>query len=173
MEIGSKLGHYEILDRLGAGGMGEVYRARDTKLKRQVALKLLPEELAADPEHLARLEREAQMLAAINHPNIAAIYGFEESNGVRFLAMELAEGQPLANWLTAGSLEVDKGLRIACQIAEALGAAHEKGIIHRDLKPGNVVVTEEATSRCWISASQRRSAERVLSTARRKHAMAH
>ena len=93
MEIGTKLGHYEIIGRLGAGGMGEVYRAKDTKLKREVALKLLPEDLATNPERLARLEREAQMLAAINHPNIAAIYGLEESDGTRFLAMELAEGQ--------------------------------------------------------------------------------
>ena len=143
MELGSKLGHYEIIDHLGAGGMGEVYRARDTKLKREVALKLLPEDLSTNTERLARLQREAQMLAALNHPNIAAIYGLEESDGVRFLAMELAEGQTLADWLEAGALEIDRALPIALRIAEALEAAHEKGIIHRDLKPGNVVVSED------------------------------
>ena len=142
VKIGSKLGHYEIVGPLGAGGMGEVYRAQDTNLKREVALKLLPKELATDPERLARLEREAQLLAALNHPNIATIHGLEESDRVRFLAMELVEGETLAERLGSGAGDVATALHFALQIAEALEAAHEKGIIHRDLKPGNVVVSE-------------------------------
>ncbi len=136
-----RLGSYQIVAPLGAGGMGEVYRARDAKLGREVAVKLLPEAFARDPERLARFEREAHLLASLNHPNIAAIYGLEESEGASFLILELVPGETLAERLTARALPVDEALAVARQIAEALEAAHEKGIIHRDLKPANVKVT--------------------------------
>src|SRR6266852_3838951 len=129
---GVELGPYEILAPLGAGGMGEVYRARDTKLEREVAIKILPDALARDPARLARFEREAKVLAALNHPNIAAIYGVEE----RALVMELVEGETLK-----GPLPVATALHYARQIADALEAAHEKGITHRDLKPANIMIT--------------------------------
>jgi len=138
--VGRTLNHYEILGPLGAGGMGEVYRAHDTTLKRDVAIKVLPEDLSADMERLARLEREAQLLAALKHPNIGAIHGLEESDGVRFMILELVEGESLAEKLARGRMEVEQALDVARQIAEALDAAHEKGIIHRDLKPANVLV---------------------------------
>ena len=138
--VGKTLGHYKILEPLGKGGMGEVYRARDTKLNRDVAIKVLPEDFATDPERLARLQREAQLLAALNHPNIAAIYGLEDEGEISFLAMELAEGQTLAKRLSDGAIGVDEALKIALQIAEALEAAHERGIVHRDLKPANLQV---------------------------------
>ena len=144
--VGNTLGHYEIIEPLGAGGMGEVYRARDTKLARDVAIKVLPAHLADDPERLARMQREAQLLAALNHPNIAAIYGLEDADGVTFLAMELAEGQTLAQKLSTGALGIDEALEIALQIAEALESAHEAGIVHRDLKPANVQVATEGAA---------------------------
>ncbi len=144
--VGKTLGHYEILEPLGKGGMGEVYRARDTKLNRDVAIKVLPTLLADDPERLARLQREAQLLAALNHPNIAAIYGLEDEGEISFLAMELAEGQTLAQRLSDGAIGIDEGLKIALQIAEALEAAHERGIVHRDLKPANIQVATEGTA---------------------------
>ncbi len=131
--------------KLGAGGMGEVYRARDSRLGRDVALKLLPESLAANPERIARFEREAQLLASLNHPNIASIYGLEESEGVRCLVLELVEGPTLADRIAQGPVPLNEALPIARQIAEALEGAHEKGIIHRDLKPANVKVTPEGT----------------------------
>lgn len=140
MEVGTKLNHYEILEPLGAGGMGEVYRARDTNLKRDVAIKVLPKELAADEERLARLEREAQLLASLNHPNIAAIYNLEEAAGTRWLVLELVEGETLEEKLVAGPIPVRDSLRIGSQVAAALEAAHERGIVHRDLKPANVMV---------------------------------
>ncbi|MFQ5816621.1 MAG: protein kinase [Terriglobia bacterium] len=143
--IGQTLGHYRILEKIGAGGMGEVYRAHDTKLARDVAIKLLPEAFAHDSERLARFEREARLLASLNHPNIAAIYGLEEADDVRYLVLELVPGQTLAERLVAGPLEVEEALGVCRQIAEALEAAHEKGIIHRDLKPGNVKVTPDGT----------------------------
>ncbi len=142
---GSRLGTYEILSPLGAGGMGEVYRARDGKLNRDVAIKVLPEAFAADAERLARFRREAQVLAALNHPHIAAIYGLEESGGVEALVLELVEGETLAERLAKGPLPVEEALEIARQIAEALEAAHERGIVHRDLKPANVKLTPEGT----------------------------
>jgi len=145
--VGKTLGHYEILAPLGAGGMGEVYRAHDTTLKRDVAIKVLPEDLSADVERLARLEREAQLLAALNHPNIEVIHGLEESDGVRFMVLELIEGESLAETLSRDRIEVERALGIARQIAEALEAAHAKGIIHRDLKPGNVVITPEGQAK--------------------------
>ncbi|MBI2956964.1 MAG: serine/threonine-protein kinase [Acidobacteria bacterium] len=136
--IGDTLGHYRIIEKLGAGGMGEVYRARDERLGRDVALKLLPEAFAADPERLARFEREARLLASLNHPHIAAIHGLEEAGGKRFLVLELVEGKTLAEELKAGSLAVGEALEVARQIADALEAAHEQGVIHRDLKPANI-----------------------------------
>ena len=140
---GSRLGPYEITAPLGEGGMGVVYRATDSKLKREVAIKVLPEAFAADADRLARFEREAQVLAQLQHPNIASIYGLEESGGVRALVMELVEGEDLAERLKRGPLPLDEALAVARQIAEALEAAHEKGIVHRDLKPANVKLTPE------------------------------
>ena len=142
---GTSLGPYEILAALGAGGMGEVYRARDTKLNRDVALKILPDAFASDPDRLARFTREAQTLASLNHPNIAAIYGIEESHGVRALVMELVEGADLSLRIARGAIPLDEALPIAKQIAEALEAAHEQGIIHRDLKPANIKVRADGT----------------------------
>jgi len=143
MESGTRLGPYEILEPLGAGGMGEVYRARDTNLRREVAIKLLPEEMSRDPERLARLQREAQLLAALNHPRIAAIYSLESDGDSRFLVLELVEGETLAEHLARGPLTVEVALEIARQIAEALEVAHNKDIIHRDVKPANVKLTPE------------------------------
>ena len=137
---GSRLGSYEILSPLGAGGMGEVFRARDTKLEREVALKLLPPDFASDPERLARFEREAKLLAALNHPGVAAIYGIEQKDGQPFLVLELAQGEDLSARIARGRVPVDEAVAIAKQVAEALEAAHEKGIVHRDLKPANVKV---------------------------------
>jgi Tol biopolymer transport system component len=142
---GTPLGPYEIVALLGAGGMGEVYRARDVKLGRDVAVKVLPESLAGDPERLARFEREAKVLAALNHPNIAHIHGFEDSTGVPALVMELVEGPTLADRIARGRIPIDDALTIARQIAEALKAAHEQGIIHRDLKPANIKVKDDGT----------------------------
>jgi serine/threonine protein kinase len=141
LERGTRLGVYEIQDLLGAGGMGEVYRARDSRLGRDVALKVLPESLTVDPERRTRFEREARLLAALNHPHIGAIYGFEESGDVRALVLELVDGPTLAERLAGGPLPIAEALAIARQIAGALEAAHEKGIIHRDLKPANIKLT--------------------------------
>src|SRR6202795_3965769 len=139
----TRLGPYEILAPLGAGGMGEVYRARDSRLDREVAIKVLPETFARDPERVARFQREAKVLASLNHPHIAAIYGFEEANAVRFLVLELVEGETLADRLKIGPLPVDEALSICKQIAEAVETAHEQGVIHRDLKPANVKITPD------------------------------
>ena len=141
--IGSRLSHYEITAKLGEGGMGEVYRARDTKLGREVAIKVLPAAFTEDPERLSRFEREAQLLAQLHHPHIASIFGLEDSAGVRALVMELVEGPTLAERLEAGAIPVEECLSIARQIAEALEEAHEKGIIHRDLKPQNIKLTPD------------------------------
>ncbi len=154
--LGRNFAHYEITGTLGAGGMGEVYRARDTRLNRDVALKVLPEAFAADPQRMARFEREAQVLASLNHPNIAAIYGLEESDSTRALVMELVEGQTLAERIAARSAQsrgvgaihellLQEPLQTAKQVAEALEYAHERGIIHRDLKPANIKITPEGT----------------------------
>src|SRR5215831_8036155 len=140
---GTRLGPYEISGLIGAGGMGEVYRARDTKLNREVALKVLPDAVARDPEHLARFQREAELLAALNHPHIAHIHGLEDTDGVRALIMELVEGDDLAQRLARGPLPLTEALQIARQMVDALEAAHEKGIIHRDLKPANVKITPD------------------------------
>ena len=138
---GTCLGVYEVTTQIGAGGMGEVYRARDTKLGRDVALKILTDAVAQDTDRIARFKREAQVLAALNHPHIAAIYGFDEADATQFLVMELVEGETLADRLKRGAFPVDEAIAIARQIAEALEEAHEKGIIHRDLKPANVAFT--------------------------------
>jgi eukaryotic-like serine/threonine-protein kinase len=144
LNAGTKLGTYEIIALLGQGGMGEVYQALDTKLGRDVAIKVLPEAFAHDPERLSRFQREAKMLASLNHPNIAAIYGLEEDAGRNYLVMELVPGETLAERLKReGPVPVEETLTIAKQIAEALEAAHEKSVIHRDLKPANVKVTPE------------------------------
>ena len=140
-----RLGPYEIAAQIGVGGMGEVYQATDTNLKRAVAIKVLPESLALDAERLARFRREAEVLASLNHPNIAAIYGLEKSEGTIALVMELVEGPTLADRIAQGAISVDEALPIAKQIAEALEAAHEQGIIHRDLKPANIKVRPDGT----------------------------
>lgn len=145
LTLGTRLGPYEILAALGAGGMGEVYRATDTNLKRQVAIKVLPQTVAADSERLARFQREAEVLAALNHPHIAHIFGLEKADGSIALVMELVEGPTLADRLAHGALPLEEALPIAKQIAEALEAAHEQGIIHRDLKPANIKVRPDAT----------------------------
>ena len=145
LSIGTTLGSYGIVALIGAGGMGEVYRARDTKLGRDVALKVLPEPFAADPDRLARFLREARVLASLNHPHIATIHGFEESSGVHALVMELVEGPTLADRIAQGPVPLEETLQIAKQIADALEAAHERGIIHRDLKPANIKLTRDGT----------------------------
>jgi serine/threonine protein kinase len=145
--IGKTLAHYEITGLLGKGGMGVVYSATDTKLRRDVAIKVLPDDFAQDQERLPRFEREAHILASLNHTGIASIYGLEESGGIRFLVMELVPGETLADRLAKGPLPVDEALRVARQIAEALEEAHEHAIIHRDLKPGNIMVTADGKVR--------------------------
>jgi Tol biopolymer transport system component len=142
---GARLGPFQIVSALGAGGMGEVYRATDTKLKRQVALKILPVTLAANADRLARFQREAEVLASLNHPNIAHIHGLEDADGVKALVMELVEGDDLSQRVARGPIPLDEALAIAKQIAEALEAAHERGIIHRDLKPANIKVRPDGT----------------------------
>jgi eukaryotic-like serine/threonine-protein kinase len=145
LQIGQHLGSYEITALLGKGGMGEVYRARDTKLKRDVAIKILPDEFSRDPERVNRFQREAQVLASLNHPNIAQIYGLEDSTAQRCIVMELVEGDTLAERLKRGPIPLDEALQIAKQVAEALEAAHDRGVIHRDLKPANLKLTHNGT----------------------------
>ncbi len=142
---GHRIGPYEVAGPLGAGGMGEVYRATDTRLKRQVAIKILPASVAADAARLARFQREAEVLASLNHPHIAAVYGLEDSGGTIALVMELVEGEDLSQRIARGAIPIDEALPIAKQIAEALEAAHEQGIIHRDLKPANIKVRADGT----------------------------
>ena len=143
--IGHTIGPYRVLDQLGEGGMGEVYRAHDTKLGRDVAIKVLPQAFVSDPERVARFQREARTLVALNHPNIGGIYGLEEADGATALVLELVEGPTLADHFAEGPIPIDEALAIARQIAEALEAAHEQGVIHRDLKPANVKVREGGT----------------------------
>ena len=145
LTAGTRLGPYEITAQIGVGGMGEVYRATDKNLKRQVAIKVLPEAVAADAERLVRFQREAEVLASLNHPNIAIIHGLEKSDGVTGLVMELVEGPTLADRIAEGPIPIDEALPIAKQIAEALEGAHEQGIIHRDLKPANIKVRSDGT----------------------------
>src|SRR6266496_1691323 len=141
LQSGTRLGNFEILDPLGKGGMGEVYRARDTRLGRDVAIKVLPESFARDPARAARFEREARLLAAVNHPGIAAIYGAEEFDSIPCIVMELVPGETLSERLAHGALSLAESLALGRQISEALEAAHEVGVIHRDLKPSNIKVT--------------------------------
>src|SRR5215470_2693828 len=143
LTIGTQLGSHEITSLLGKGGMGEVYRARDLKLKREVAIKILPEEFSRDADRVSRFQREAEVLASLNHPNIATIHNLEENDGTRYLVLELVEGETLADKIARGPIPVDDVLNIAIQICEALEAAHERGIIHRDLKPANVKLTTQ------------------------------
>ena len=145
LAVGSRIAHYDVTALIGEGGMGQVYQATDTKLGREVALKILPEAFAADPDRLARFQREAQVLASLNHPNIAQIHGIEEDEGTRALVLELVEGPTLADRISKGPIPLDEALPIAKQIAEALEAAHEAGVIHRDLKPANIKVREDGT----------------------------
>ncbi len=145
--IGQNIAHYTIIEKIGEGGMGEVYRATDTKLNRDVALKVLPEAFAHDPHRMGRFQREAEVLASLNHPNIAGIHGLEQEGSTHAIAMELVEGETLAVRIKKGAIPLEEALKIALQIAEALEAAHEKGIIHRDLKPANVIFTSEGTAK--------------------------
>src|SRR5215510_16405893 len=140
---GSRIGPYEVTSQLGAGGMGIVFRARDTQLQRDVALKLLPDHFASDPDRLARFQREAQVLASLNHPNIAQVYGLEQAAAPGAIVMELVEGETLADRVKRGPLPLDEAIAIAKQIAAALEAAHERGVIHRDLKPANIKLTPQ------------------------------
>ena len=141
--IGRTLGHYRIASRLGKGGMGEVYLAEDTKLGRRVALKVLPAEVAGDPERRRRFEREAQAVAALNHPNIVMVHSVEEAEGVHFITVELVEGQTLSQLIPRDGLPLGRFFDLAVPLADAISAAHEQGITHRDLKPENVMVTGE------------------------------
>src|SRR5687768_8394071 len=143
LAAGSRVGVYEVISRIGEGGMGQVFRARDPRLNRDVALKVLPDAFAGDPDRLARFAREAQTLASLNHSNIAHIHGLQESDGVSALVMELVEGRDLAERLARAPLPLDESLSIAIQVAHALEAAHEQGIIHRDLKPANIKVRDD------------------------------
>src|SRR5215831_11953540 len=145
LAAGVRLGCYEVIDAIGAGGMGEVYRAKDTSLKRTVAIKVLPDSVSADPDRLTRFQREAELLASLNHPNIAQIYGLEKSTATTALVMELVEGPTLADRIGRGPIPLDEALPIAKQIAEALEAAHEQGMVHRDLKPANIKVRDDGT----------------------------
>ena len=141
--VGETLGHYRILELLGEGGMGKVYRAEDTNLVRQVALKVLPDQVAANRETLARFQQEARTLAAVDHPNIVTIYSVEESSGIYFITMQLVEGRRLSEMIPGTGWRRDQFFDIAAPLAEGLAAAHERGVIHRDLKPGNIMVTDE------------------------------
>ena len=141
--IGKTLGNFTCTALLGKGGKGEVYKAKDQKLGRDVAIKVLPEEFAKDADRVARFQREAKLLASLNHPNIGAIYGLEESDGTHFLVLELIEGDTLADRLKRGAIPIEESLKLALKIAEAIEAAHEKGVIHRDLKPANIKVTPD------------------------------
>ncbi len=145
LNVGDRLGPYAVTAKIGEGGMGEVYRATDTKLHRDVALKVLPQAFTDDPDRLARFEREATVLASLNHTNIGHIYGLEEAEGQKALVLELVEGPTLADRIAQGAIPLDEALPIAKQIAEALEAAHEAGVIHRDLKPANIKVREDGT----------------------------
>ncbi len=145
LEAGHKLAHYEILEPIGKGGMGEVYRARDRKLGRDVAIKVLPDAFAQDEERLRRFKREAKVLASLNHPNIASIYGLEQSDKTHYLVLELVPGETLAERISRGPIHIDEALEIAKKIAEALEEAHEQGIVHRDLKPANIKVRDDGT----------------------------
>ena len=154
LESGTTVGTYQVTAKIGEGGMGEVYRARDTTLDRDVALKVLPEAFTADPDRLGRFEREAKVLASLNHPNIGGIYGFEQSDDVRALVLELVEGPTLADRIAQGPVPVDEALGIATQIAQALESAHAQGVIHRDLKPANIKLRPDGTVTAGLRVSE-------------------
>jgi serine/threonine-protein kinase len=143
MSPGARLGAYEVIDRLGAGGMGEVYRARDSRLARDVAIKVLPAAFSYDAERMGRFQREATVLASLNHPNIACIYGLEEHEGLRALIIELVDGEDLSQRLRRGPIPLEEAIPLARQITDALEYAHERGIVHRDLKPANIMLNSE------------------------------
>jgi serine/threonine protein kinase len=160
LSTGSRLGPYEIQFALGAGGMGEVYKARDTRLDRTVAIKILPDTLATDPQFRERFDREAKAISQLTHPNICTLYDVGEQAGTAYLVMEYLEGETLEQRLKKGVLALDEALKTAIQIADALSAAHRRGIVHRDLKPGNVMLTKQARS-CW-TLGWRKQAPRPL-----------
>ena len=142
---GARLGHYELLSRVGAGGMGDVYRARDTRLLREVAVKVLPADVSSDPERLRRFEAEARAASALNHPNIVTVYDVGSSDGVSYIAMELVEGKTLRELLSTGPLPLKRTLEIAARVTDGLARAHEAGVVHRDIKPENVMVTKDGS----------------------------
>lgn len=152
---GQKLAQYAITEPIGKGGMGEVHRAKDAELGRDVAIKVLPEAFSQDTQRLDRFEREAKVLASLNHPGVATLYGLESSDGIQFLVMELVGGETLAERIDRGPIPLEEALPLAVQITEALEAAHEKGIIHRDLKPANIKLTEDGKVKCSTSDSAR------------------
>ena len=156
--IGKKLAHYEILAKVGSGGMGEVYRARDTKLGRDVALKILPEELAADPQRRARFNREAQSIAALNHPNIVTIHSVEEEDGLHFITMELVDGATLGETIPTEGMSLNRFFELALPLVDAVTSAHSKGVAHRDLKPDNVMIDKEGRLRVHVDSLIRPSA---------------
>ncbi len=141
--VGTTISHYKVLEKIGEGGMGVVYRATDTKLNRDVAMKILPEQFASDSQRMARFQREAEVLASLDHPNIGQIYGIEDAGQTKALVLQLIEGPTLADKIAQGPIPVEEALKIALQMAEGLEAAHEKGVIHRDLKPANIKITPE------------------------------
>ena len=159
---GTRLGVFTITAQIGVGGMGEVYQATDTNLKRQVAIKVLPASVAGDADRLARFQREAEVLAALNHPNIAAIYGLERTPDLTALVMELVEGDDLSQRIARGAIPIDEALPIAKQIADALEAAHEQNIIHRDLKPANIKVRSDGTVKVLDFVAPRRRGEETV-----------
>src|SRR6516165_2832963 len=147
IDVGTRLGNHEITALLGKGGMGEVYRARDTRLKREVAIKILPDEFARDSDRVSRFQREAEVLASLNHPGIATIYDLQEASGFRYLVLELVEGDTLSDRLKRSPFSLEEALNVGKSICEALEAAHEKGIVHRDLKPANVKITSDGKAK--------------------------
>jgi len=150
LALGTKLGPYEIVAPLGAGGMGEVYRARDTRLERTVAIKILPSQFSSDPVRKQRFEREAKTISNLNHPHICVLHDIGSQDGVDYLVMECVEGETLAKRLEKGPLALEQVLKLSAQIADALNKAHRSGVVHRDLKPGNIMLTP--TGSCWILA---------------------